>query len=234
MFEEKLLVSDMYTTVKSSGSDLGVPVFCLRLHGTNFKDVNEAYPKTQLSGQKVVMSLDEVLKGISALKAQKLNWLITGGEALLQEKALLKLIEKYQDLYGRKPYIFLETNGLIQPIPRMDEVMDEYLVNLKLSNSMSGAKNATYGSRIKEGVVRAFVDSPKAQFVFDIGNSGDITEVLELVRLFNIPKERVYLRPKTLNRELHASYIAELWEAVKTQEFKLTPRLDLLVFKKVL
>lgn len=235
MFERKLLISDMYNTIKSSGSDLGLPVFCLRLFGTNFKDKNEAYPKTQLSDQQVVLSVEEVLKAISALKAQKLHWVISGGEPLKQQEPIVNLITEFQELYGRKPYIFVETNGLIKPTEVFDNSVDEYLVNLKLSNAMDGAKNATYGSRLKEGAVRFFVKSGyKASFIFDVGNAGDITEILELVSLFNIPKDRIFLRPKILNRELHISYLAELWEVARSHNFRISPRLDLIVFKKVI
>jgi organic radical activating enzyme len=231
MDNNKLDVCEIYRTIKSSGVDSGKPVLCIRLFGTNFEDKNDrrgyAWSKNEKSLKKnrEVMLVSDAINEIDNIKGDKMQWLITGGEALLQQESILTLYKEFQKTRnGDIPYIEIETNGLVQPLKPLDKIVDKYTVNIKLGNSLNGDSRSTFGRRIKESVIQFYLDSDKAYFVFEVDSESDIKEVDELVRLFKIPADRIWLKPLSIDSRGVIRNISILWNACLHKGYNLSNR----------
>jgi len=236
MDNSKLDVCEIYRTIKSSGVDSGKPVLCIRLFGTNLEDRNDkrgyAWSKN-LKSMKLnskVTSVEDVLSIIDDVKGDKMHWLVTGGEPLLQQESFLTLYKRFQKTRnGNIPYVEIETNGLIQPLKPVDKIVDRYNVSIKLSNSLNGDPKSTFGRRIKESIIQFYLDSDKANFIFEVDSEEDIKEVDELVRLFKIPVDKVWLKPLTIDSRGVIRSIGILWNACLTKGYNLSNRLYMFV-----
>ncbi len=176
-----------------------MPSVFLRLAGCNlrctFCDTQEA-----LSGG-VKFSLSEVKKRILELRGSRSNLVVTGGEPLLQAKALEVLLP---ELLRHFSWAEMETNGTLPPlkVPGL-----RYNVSPKLSNS-----GEPYSRRIKEVILKEFLRLP-AIFKFVIKDRSDLPEVLSLAEKVGIPSERIWLMPMASTArelELRASDVALL------------------------
>lgn len=236
MDSTKLEVCEIYRTIKSSGVDSGKPVLCIRLFGTDIKDKNDrrsyAWSKDvkSMEQNKKVMTLDEIISEIDNIKGDKMHWVITGGEPLLQQEAVLELYKKFQETRnGEIPYVEIETNGLITPLKPIDKIVDRYNVNIKLSNSLNGSARSTFGQRVKESTVQFYVDSGKASFVFAVDSEADIKEVDELVRLFKITPDKIWLKPLIIDSRGVIRNVTILWNACLNKGYNLSNRLYMLI-----
>lgn len=109
--EGKLLVSNMFYTIQGEGPFGGEPAVFLRLAGCNIgakEDCPWCDTKFDFSAG-VAMTYDEIIAKIDALSGGRSSLLvITGGEPMLQHKALLPLLER---LVARPTRVQFETNG---------------------------------------------------------------------------------------------------------------------------
>ncbi len=165
----------------------GVPSVFLRLAGCNlrcaFCDTEEA-----LSGGNKY-SLREVREKILSLQGSRRNLVVTGGEPLLQAKALEVLLP---EMLGRFSQVEVETNGTLPPL-RVPGL--RYNVSPKLSNS-----GEPFPKRIKEGILKEFLELPSV-FKFVIKDRSHLEEVLSLAERIGIPPHRIWLMPMARSRK---------------------------------
>jgi organic radical activating enzyme len=100
----KIKVSEMFESIQGEGRYVGVPMLFIRLYGctrkcwfcdTKYSVVGDKYQE---------IGIDELIKKIKKSKLTCVCW--TGGEPLLQRKAIKKVIDK-----TRERFHCLETNG---------------------------------------------------------------------------------------------------------------------------
>lgn len=106
---DALRFTETFTSIQGEGMLVGIPSFFIRLHGCNLScswcDTPEARQDSSLKS----IAVDE-LDGI--ILDQPCEYVvITGGEPLLQSRALMPLLQEFYPLY----HITLETNGTIYP-----------------------------------------------------------------------------------------------------------------------
>lgn len=152
------------------------------------------YTKVYNPKEEVVsISIDNLVEKIREVCAPHAKHVVfSGGEPLIWDHALVKVMEKLGSDYRTE----IETAGIIQPSEIFDDKIGHYTVSLKLRNSLN-----TLSERYKPPVVQWFADNPKAWFKFVISAVEDAEEVTELVRMHEIPTDRVFLMPEGITKE---------------------------------
>ena len=114
---------------------------------------------------------------------------ITGGEPLIQQRTLPILIARLRE---NNPdfYVEIETNGTICPNEEMCELVNQWNVSPKLSNSGDLEKK-----RIKSKALQKFAEIPNADFKFVVSSEEDIPEILTILDTHEVPADRVFLMP---------------------------------------
>ena len=147
----------------------------------------------------IVLGQEDVAARIMALGGNRL--VITGGEPLLQGAALARMAAH---LSGHT--IEIETNGTVAPHRDLDPLVSQYNVSPKLNHSGNAADIALIPERLS-----AWASEPKAHFKFVISAPEDLSEVLNLIDRYAIPRARIQLMPEgTSSAVLRAR---ELWLA---------------------
>lgn len=226
---------EIFYTLQGEGRHIGETSTFVRLSGCNLQCVwcdtpytwnwtgsnfehngNQKYLKEE---QRIQMTSGEAINRITGEKGERI--VFTGGEPLMQQEALTDLLV---DLKKERPdyRIEIETNGTIKPQSLLVQLVDQFNVSVKLSNS-----NMPEKKRLKNEAIQAYADLDKADFKFVIDSEADINEVLALVEEYQIPKNRVYLMPQGVTPEEQS--IKEQWVADLCKEymFNFTPRLHI-------
>lgn len=144
----------------------------------------------EMSSEKVfkLLKYEELKKGILDLcKAV----VISGGEPLLQQKALLPLLKI---LRSEDYWIEIETNGTVEPLDEVLELVDQINCSPKLSNS-----KMKLSKRVKEKSLIKLSQSEKVNFKFVVSCNDDIDEIKNLIETFNM--KDVYLMPLGINNQ---------------------------------
>lgn len=128
-----------------------------------------------------------------ALKYHVPHYVLTGGEPLLQQKELAETCNTIKKVQA-DAYFEVETNGTFKSISELNDVVDQYNVSVKLTNSRVPDK-----LRVKPDVIRFYAQNPKSNFKFVICNESDLDEVNQLVKAFKIEKNNIYLMPEGTN-----------------------------------
>ncbi|MEX2581448.1 MAG: 7-carboxy-7-deazaguanine synthase QueE [Verrucomicrobiales bacterium] len=200
---------EIFHTLQGEGRSTGRPSVFLRaslcnLHcrwcdtdytwnweGTPFaheKDGEPDYRKFRREEQIVEADTAAIVKRVLRYPAS--NYVFTGGEPLLQEKAWVALMDALA-ARRRDARFEIETNGTLFPGAAFLERIHRCNVSPKLANSGVDA-----ALRFKPEVLRQFAETEKADFKFVVGNEADISEILALAEAIPLPAGRVFLMPK--------------------------------------
>ena len=183
---------EVFASIQGEGPTAGTPTVFLRLGICNLTcswcDTKYTWDWSSYDFSKHVMSMDisSVRKIISSYGLPHL--VVTGGEPMLQQNALANLLVSMADL---NLSCEIETNGTLTPNTELIDLISQWNVSIKLSNSNNELKLRERGSAIK-----SFVSLNTSYFKFVIVQPTDITEVLNLVDKYNIPADRVVLMPE--------------------------------------
>lgn len=222
-------------TIQGEGKSLNKPVLFVRtsicnLHcvwcdtpytwnwtGTSFKHPVKFDKEKEIHEFTAQQVFDKLLHlGLLAVRAV----VISGGEPMIQQKALLPLIRLLKD-YGC--HVEMETNGTIEPSLELLQEVDQFNCSPKVSNS----GNDTH-LREKAQALRTLAASPKTNFKFVVSRQEDITEILDLVTRYKL--NPVYLMPEGRTKEELAAHTDFVTELCATHGFLFTPRLHILKF----
>lgn len=153
------------------------------------RDADPAYEKFDKSTNILSLTDDDIMDYVRQYNCK--NIVLTGGEPLVQHKSLAGLCMQLKD---EGCHIEVETNGTIVPNEKLENLLDQYNVSVKLSNS-----GVNKEERIVPDAVRFFAGSPKSNFKFVLDSVEDLNEVLEIIKEFQIDPNRVYLMPQGIN-----------------------------------
>lgn len=137
--------------------------------------------------EQVTMAPMDVASRIVDVAGRCRHLVITGGEPLLQQRALIQLCD---DL-GHDWHVEVETNGTIAIIPTLDPYVDQLYVSPKLKHSGNDDTK-----RMNVRAMGKFAMDERAWFKFVIASPDDMDEAEELITRFNLPHERVMLMPE--------------------------------------
>lgn len=188
--------------------------------GTRFPHVKDAQPSYQKFRKKdwiETCPTEQVAEMVAAFHCQ--NVVLTGGEPMLQQPALVALMEVLRKKSGK--YRFeVETNGTLLPSPAFDTLIDQYNVSPKLENSANVRR-----LRERPRVLRFFSASTKTNFKFVVSAPADLEEVLALTRTYDIAPEKVWLMPEASTTRTLSQRRKWLVEICKQQGFRYSDRL---------
>lgn len=220
-----LAVTEVFYSLQGEGITAGTPAVFIRLRGCNLRcrycDTKHAWER----GEEVPIErlLGGVLEHRKALE-RGAHLVVTGGEPLLQQEGLAELLRA---LKSHVPglCVEVETNATLMPRAELDEVVDQYNVSPKLSNS-----DVPESLRIREGVLEFFARSSKAYFKFAVADERDVLEILThpaLRRTVTASRERVMLMPLAATREEYARAAPAVAALCLKYGFRFSPRLQI-------
>ena len=230
---------EIFYTLQGEGISIGLPTIFIRtstcnLHcvwcdtfytwnfeGTKFQKEHKDMPKVKKEDFMMDMTVDEVMKAIFIANPNCTNLVFTGGEPMIQQKAWIELMKTLRQWNFTPPtwHFQVETNATMPIAPEFLELIDQINCSPKLESS----GNEIYLRKTK--AFQQYVDTPKATFKYVIVEPNDLQEVLELVKEFNIPNERVILMPEGRNPQELKERSVWLAEIAKENMFRFTPRM---------
>ena len=145
---------------------------------------------------------------------------ITGGEPLMQGAALTQLLDHLPDIE-----VEIETNGTVKAPARLDVRVDQFNVSPKLAHSGNAAELALIEERLDE-----YASDPRAFFKFVVAGDDDVSEAMQLVETYRIPKSRVFLMPEGTDTATIRSREQWLATACLTQGVRMSDRLHIHLF----
>jgi organic radical activating enzyme len=164
-------------------------------------------------------SLNNIIKKIEKLSDKTIgNFIITGGEPLLQLEGIKPLINVLKNEFSS---IEIETNGTISGKILFDNSV-YFNVSVKLSNS--GEKR---GKRIIPAIIKEFNDYNKAIFKFVVKDEKDVNEVIEIQSDYNIKNEKIYLMPMAETKPELDKIADNILKLALSNKFNFSDRLQL-------
>lgn len=201
--------AEIFHTLQGEGVSAGVPAVFVRLslcnlhciwcdtdhtwnfEGTPWKHEKEGvvgYAKHRKEDVIIAMSPDEVAEIVRDFGCRRV--VLTGGEPLLQEADLVKLMKSLRG-DGEEWFFEIETNGTILPGEEFLGAIGQMNVSPKLANSGMGQE-----LRLKPTVLAGLAATGKAWFKFVVRDERDIGEVRALLERVGMPGNRVILMPE--------------------------------------
>lgn len=206
----KINISEKFYSIQGEGRTMGRPAFFIRLSGCNLLCGGMGTEKDQQLHNGATWRCDTIevwRKGTSydtralydilckqfnydELVRKGVHTIITGGEPLLQQKAVLEFVHIVKG-HARRDAIFeIETNGTVMPSLELSNQVKYYNVSPKLVNS-----GMPSDKRMKSEVLAHFNEKSQTIFKFVVSNDSDIQEVIHLVDIFNLYRHRIWLMP---------------------------------------
>ena len=212
---KKLTMCETFYSIQGEGPTVGVPSVFLRLSGCNLTcgglntiktkeldngatwrcDTIETWlKKDKKTPEEIINSWEE--SGWLSHIENGAHIIITGGEPLLQDRALSEFLEYLNSQLKSSPYIEIETNGTIQPSKPLDSRVTHYNISPKLVNS-----GMSLEVRYKPSVLKWFSQSQKSYFKFVSDNESELNEIKRLfISPFNIKNSKIWLMPAASTR----------------------------------
>jgi len=243
-----LSISEHFSSIQGEGKNAGKRSVFLRLTGCNLTCGGQATVKTGKLDSGATWRCDTIevwQKGEKYEKEELLNLfkehgyiselsagahlIITGGEPLLQESALVDFLELLSlTIPARKIFIEVETNGTITPTLKLSERVSQFNISPKLANS--GMEES---QRINNEALCWFVENSKSLFKFVVTRLEDWSEIEEcFVKIFNIPKERIWLMPGADTRESLSDLQPIVAELCAINLVNFSPRLHIAIWDR--
>lgn len=231
--EDGLLLSGdkIFFTLQGEGVSLGRPAVFLRLHMCNLEcnfnhgNICDAWytwkkDTKEYQTESEVMSYFDIANKIKEFPTKLL--VITGGEPLIQQKNILKLLNWLPSFE-----IEIETNGTIIPLPDFNETFLQICFNCspKLSNSGNSLRKS-----IKKDAITSIRDMRKSYFKFVVSCEEDIDEIDNFVKDFVISNHQIIIMPEGVHSQILSNRMVWISEEIKKRGWRMTPRLQVFVW----
>jgi 7-carboxy-7-deazaguanine synthase len=162
------------------------------------------------------LAVREVAESVRAMDVPML--VVTGGEPLLQQGAIVELLQLLPGLA-----VEVETNGIHVPDPALVEHIDRFNVSPKLANA-----GIERGRRYKPDVLRTFQATGKAVFKFVVCERPDLDEIDAVVAECGLTD--VWVMPEGTDAPALVARARRLADDVVARGWQLTPRLHILLW----
>ncbi len=197
-------LSEVFDSIQGEGPYSGTPCIFLRLAICNLKcswcdtkytwdwknyDINTEIKET---------SICEIAEKITL--SNKRHVVITGGEPLLQQAILVSLLRLLKSTRGNESnsntyFIEVETNGTLVPIKEMVELVNQWNVSPKTSNSLNNQMGINL-EKLYDKSLLFYKDLQNTSFKFVIDKLWDLIEVDNIIKKYGLPKDQVILMPQ--------------------------------------
>jgi 7-carboxy-7-deazaguanine synthase len=174
------------------------------------------------------MGLHDIAQQIETIAQNKTRTIVvTGGEPLVQQKRLAKLLTMLAQSGFRAE---IETNGTVMPNEVIQELARAGHVSFNCSPKLenSGIEIAT---RIKADVLSCLAQLPSS-FKFVVQSNQDIDEVRNLVdtHLASLDSSLIYLMPEGITADAIQNRLEWAFEKATEHGWSLSPRLHVLAY----
>jgi 7-carboxy-7-deazaguanine synthase len=202
---ELLRLSEVFDSLQGEGVNIGKPCRFVRLALCNlhchYCDTKYTWDFAQYDYAREVHEV--ALAGLveQLRTAPSAHVVVTGGEPLLQQRALAKA-------FGQVPselFIEIETNGTRVPLPGLLERVNQWNVSPKLASA--GDSEA---ARIRPEALTALRDTGRAYLKLVVKSETDRDEAEALRERFGFARERTLLMPEAATREQLEARSAEV------------------------
>ncbi len=208
-------VAECFYSIQGEGVTAGVPAVFVRLQGCSIgcQWCDTKYSWDPAGGREQTVA--GLVQEVAAFPCRRV--VVTGGEPL-ESPLFIPLVHALADTAHA---IEVETSGTLAPpwVP-----VDQWNVSLKL-----GGSSVPEAKRINADAIRAFLDRP-TWWKFVVVNPSDVSEVLELVDRFAVPRDRILLMPEGVRREEILERSRWVVEECRRHEFRYSPRLHVLLW----
>ena len=234
---DKLKVSGdgVFATLQGEGVTAGLPSVFLRLHYCNLTcgmpngwscdtrytwdtSKREYWQEPQdWSYEETAVKVSDAW-GSAFSNRQERRLVVTGGEPLLQQRKIARLLQR---LPGWE--VEIETNGTITPIPKLQTC--QFNCSPKLENSGNFLQR-----RYKPEVLRVIDGLPRSQFKFVAMDASDLDEIDRIADECNLSPEKILLMPEGHTKEEVEAHLGVIREAVEARGWGITLRNQLTWF----
>lgn len=222
----KLSGDGVFYSIQGEGKSMGLPACFLRLHLCNLTctwcDTRYTWDKTQEefwtesvdSPTELVAQMIQSSWGCADERIKK-RLVITGGEPLLQQKEIQKLLELLSEWS-----IEIETNGTIMPHAELLERC-QFNCSPKLANSLVEEKK-----RIREHVLR-ILNEKNTTFKFVVEKPSDLEEVDQVfVQGLDLDPNKILVMPEGTSTPLLHATIANIIDSAEKKGYRILTRLQ--------
>jgi 7-cyano-7-deazaguanosine (preQ0) biosynthesis protein QueE len=223
----KLAVNEIYGPVfQGEGPAAGERAAFLRLAGCDLSCAWCDTPYTwdwerfNIRDESHLMSLREVFEGVMELECCFI--VITGGEPLLQARAMLPLVRAFHRAGCR---VEIETNGTHVPPADFAQAIHRFVVSPKLANS----GNSMVRRRVWDSLV-ALNQYRNTAWKFVVEEPADLKEVQTVVEELGIERSRVWIMPEGITREAILTRAELLSASIHGAGYNLTLRQHILLY----
>ena len=217
-----LQISEVFASIQGEGPSAGAPCLFVRLAGCNLacRWCDTAYAwdweRYSESAETQRQSAEHLAARVAAAPGHRV--VLTGGEPLLQQPALVALL----DQLSPRVCIEVETNGSVLPRPELARRVDQWNVSPKLENSGEPAVR-----RLRSKALRALRDTGRAWLKLVVATPACLDEADHLVAGLQWPRDRVLLMPEARTRAELMERAPAVAEACTVRGYRFSPRLQI-------
>lgn len=215
-----IFICEIFHSIQGEGPNVGKPAVFLRLAGCNLRcdwcDTKYTWNDQKQSNDQVsstkfqTKSNDQILKQIKKYRCKHL--VVTGGEPLLQQDALIPLLERLKGYY-----VEIETNGTLKL------KIGKYLEQINCSPKLKNSGNKSYPLMIKP-------TSKKVAYKFVVAKKTDMKEIEKYIKSNKVPTDKVWLMPEGVNKKVVQERSEWIIEICKKNGYNFSPRLHIMLY----
>jgi organic radical activating enzyme len=211
-------------TIQGEGPSVGTPAMFIRTSGCNLKcqwcDTPYTWDRARFD-----LSAERSRRGVPELAAWAKTRpeplaVLTGGEPLMQQRALIPLARA---LVGLGKRVEIETNGTYAPAAEMTCLGVHFNVSPKLDNAGMPASRA-----IRPDALAAFAATQNRVFKFVVGDPSDLDQVDALVAGYGLTE--VWVMPEGTTPHAVIDEMRTLVPAVAERGYRISPRLHVVLW----
>jgi len=188
-----------YDTIQGEGINIGMPASFIRLKGCHmgcvFCDTTEVWRTGE------AYTFDELFtmmneSGMVVKLHEGQHFVITGGSPLLQQDRLAEFLWEFIRKFQFKPFVEIENECSIRPIPKLIALVDTWNNSPKLSNS-----KVPLGKRYNPITLKLMSQLNDSWFKFVVSSKDDWWEIEKYFLETNlIRKDQIILMPEGATR----------------------------------
>ena len=245
--KETIFLSDdlIFYTIEGEGEYIGQPSVFMRMSMCNLTCIGfasesspngcDSYISWSIKNKMTFNEIFQLMEDNNYVEHLRNNaiWKLTGGEPLIQQKQLLKLVKAFVDRYKFLPLIDFESNATLMPDERwVTDFKATFTTSPKLTTN-GDPEEKTY----KPDVLKWHKEH-NSGFKFVINKSEDIEEIWRKYvkddHGINVPLNRVWFMPCCGSRDEHIERAPAVAEYAKALHVNFSPRLHLLLWNLAL
>jgi 7-carboxy-7-deazaguanine synthase len=216
-----LRISEIFESIQGEGASAGAPSVFVRLATCNLRctwcDTRYTWDFETYDYDKEVtrVAVRDVAERLLA-SDERSHVVITGGEPLLQQPALVELLRALP----AARYVEVETNGTLAPVAELVARVDQWNVSPKLENSGEARER-----RFSRDSLVVLLGTGRAWLKLVVESSSDIEEVERMIADLGWPRDRVLLMPQASSPDALASRAKVVLRVATERGLGTSPRL---------